>query len=605
MTMTASKTAATGVIERTARLVDHALRACEAYQRADLAARLRHARRRLYATDVHVVVVGEFKKGKSSLVNALVGTNLCPVNDGPATATPTQVRYGEHVAAVVLREGEPPTREPIALEDIRVHVVETDAGSGSAPPSAVEVSLPRKLLAGGLVLVDTPGVGGLNSAHATASLAATSMANAVVFVTDASQELTRTEVDFLYQVREMCPTVICVMTKTDFYPAWRKVRDLNQRHVGSDFPIMAVSSTLRSRAVAAGDKDLNRESGFGDLVTFVADRVGGSAAQRLATECAADVANVMDQISAQFQAERATLADPDAAQRIVDDLAATRARTEALRGAAARWSQTLNDGILDLTADVDHDLRSRIRHVVEDSDDMIADIDPADSWDSVETWLQSRIAAEALANYTMLRDRAEELSWEVADHFRKASGAALDQLAVHDPSRLAAQAGEHKDLDLTKMKVGKQAMVALKNAYTGGLMFTMLGSLLGLGLGPIGLGIGLIMGHKGLRDEKKRQLQNRRNQAKNSVRRYCDEVNFVVGKDSRDTLRRIQRQLRDHYAALAEELNKSTAEALKAATDAAKSTKTNRADRLRDLDAELARLAKVRQMAGAIAEGTA
>ncbi|WP_027645922.1 dynamin family protein [Salinispora pacifica] len=603
--MTASETAATGVIERTAQLVDHALRACEAYQRADLATRLRQARRRLYATDVHVVVVGEFKKGKSSLVNALVGTDLCPVNDGPATAVPTQVRYGEQVAAVLLREGEPPAREPIAVEDIRGHVVETDAGSGSTPPRAIEVSLPRRLLAGGLVLVDTPGVGGLNSAHATASLAATSMANAVVFVTDASQELTRTEVDVLYRVRELCPTVICVMTKTDFYPAWRRVRDLNQRHVGTDFPIMAVSSTLRSRAVAVGDKDLNRESGFGDLVTFVADRVGASAAKRLAAECAADVANAMDQISAQFRAERATLADPDAAQQIIDDLAATRAQTEALRGAAARWSQTLNDGILDLTADVDHDLRSRIRQVVEDSDDMIADIDPADSWDSVETWLQSRIAAEALANYTMLRDRAEELSWEVADHFRKASGTALEQLAVHDPSRLTAQAGEHKDLDLTKMKVGKQAMVALKNAYTGGLMFTMLGSLLGLGLGPIGLGIGLIMGHKGLRDEKKRQLQNRRNQAKNSVRRYCDEVNFVVGKDSRDTLRRIQRQLRDHYAALAEDLNKSTAEALRAATDAAKTTKTNRAARLRDLDAELARLAKVRQLAGAITEGTA
>ncbi|MDM4719501.1 dynamin family protein [Micromonospora sp. WMMA1363] len=603
--MTASETETTGVIEKTAQLVDLALRACEAYQRADLAARLRHARRRLHATDVHVVVVGEFKKGKSSLVNALVGTNLCPVNDDLATAVPTQVRYGEQAAAVLLRAGEPPTRDPIALEDIRAHVVESDAGHGPEPLAAVEVSLPRKLLAGGLVLVDTPGVGGLNSTHATASLAATSMANAVVFVTDASQELTRNEVEFLHRVREMCPTVACVITKTDFYPAWRKVRDLNQGHVGGEFPVMAVSSALRSRAVAVGDRDLNRESGFGELVAFVSDRVGAPAAKRLATECAADVVSAMDQISAQFQAERAALADPDAAQRIVDDLAATRARTEALRGAAARWSQTLNDGIADLTADVDHDLRSRIRKVVEDSDDVIADIDPADSWDTVETWLQSRTSAEVLANYTLLRDRAEELSREVAEHFREASGAALDQLAVYDPSRVAARAGEHKDLDLTKMTVGKQAMVALKNAYTGGLMFTMLGSLLGLGLGPIGLGIGLIMGHKGLRDEKKRQLQNRRSQAKNSVRRYCDEVNFVVGKDSRDTLRRIQRQLRDHYAALAEELNKSTAEALKSATDGAKTTKANRAARLRDLDAELARLAKVRQMAGAIAEGAA
>ena len=74
------------------------------------------------------------------------------------------------------------------------------------------------------------------------------------------------------------------------------------------------------------------------------------------------------------------------------------------------------------------------------------------------------------------------------------------------------------------MRVGKQAMVALKSAYGGALMFTMLGSLVGVALGPIGLGIGLVMGHKGLRDEKKRQLQQRRAQAKNAIRRYCDEV---------------------------------------------------------------------------------
>ena len=47
------------------------------------------------------------------------------------------------------------------------------------------------------------------------------MADAVVFVTDASQELTRSELDFVRQARDLCRTVVCVLTKTDFYPAWR------------------------------------------------------------------------------------------------------------------------------------------------------------------------------------------------------------------------------------------------------------------------------------------------------------------------------------------------------------------------------------------------
>ncbi len=89
------------------------------------------------------------------------------------------------------------------------------------------------------------------------------------------------------------------------------------------------------------------------------------------------------------------------------------------------------------------------------------------------------------------------------------------------------------------------------------------------------------MGHKGLKDEKKRQVGQRRAQAKNAMRRYCDEIQFVMGKDSRDTVRRVQRQLRDHYTVLAEELNRSNAAALTAATDTAKRTQAEREKRLR------------------------
>jgi hypothetical protein len=70
-----------------------------------------------------------------------------------------------------------------------------------------------------------------------------------------------------------------------------------------------------------------------------------------------------------------------------------------------------------------------------------------------------------------------------------------------------------------------------------------------------------------------------------------------MGKDSRDTLRRIQRQLRDHYSTRAEELNRTTAEALRSATDAAKQNQVERERRLKDLDAELSRVKQLHQRA--------
>ena len=450
--------------------------------------------------------------------------------------------------------------------------------------------------------MDTPGVGGLGSAHAASSLAAISMADAVVFVTDASQELTRSEMDFLRQARDLCHTIVCVLTKTDFYPSWRQIRDLDEKHLAAariDAQIMAVSSTLRAMAVKANDKNLNAESGFTDLARFVSDRVGTGAVDRLAAEAAADVAAICDQIVAQFESERQALADPAAAQRVIDELTAARTRVEALRSAAAKWSQTLTDGIADLNADIDHDLRARIRVITQEADDAMDNADPADAWPQMESWLRSRVSYELLANYGQLRGRADQLSEDVGEHFRQACGEVFHQVSVFNPmTRLSGSRVEHK-IELDRMKAGKKAMVMLKSAYGGALMFTMLASMAGVMLGPISIGIGLVMGHKGLREEKKRQLAQRRVQAKNAIRRYCDEVSFVMGKDSRDTLRRIQRELRDHYGGLAEELNRSNSQALSAATEAAKRTQSDREKRLKDLDAEISRLRQLRQRAAA------
>lgn len=588
-------------------LVELGMQACEAYDRPDLAERLRAAKASLDDPGIYIVVVGDFKQGKSSMVNALLGTTICPVDDDIATALPTYIRYGEQPRAELLRHGDPPEREPLELDDVGRYVVADDgegaeAGVVESRPAGVVVQLPRTMLSSGLVIVDTPGVGGLGSTHAAASLAAVSMADAVLFVTDASQELTGIEIEFLQRVRQSCDTAVCVITKTDFYPAWRTIRDLDKNHLSDfpDMPVLPVSSTLRARAVRENDKELNAESGFPELVQFVNERVAGGAASRLASSAAAEVAAVCQQIEAQYDSERSVLTDPAKSQQILDELTATKQKVEALRSAAAKWNQTLNDGIADLNSDVDHDLRGRIRKIIDEADDLIEDFDPADTWHEIESWLELAVSEEIVANYTMLRERADELSEQVFRHFQEASGDVLDQLAVYNPMDVVSRADVEHRMDLDKMNVRKQAMTALKNSYMGILMFTMLGSMAGITLGPIAVGIGLAMGLGGLRTEKKRQLNNRRGQARNAIRRYCDEVSFEVGKDSRDTLRRIQRQLRDHYSARAEELQRSTTQALQAATDAANRTKADRHKRLADIDAELGRLRELRRRAEAV-----
>ena len=143
-------------------------------------------------------------------------------------------------------------------------------------------------------------------------------------------------------------------------------------------------------------------------------------------------------------------------------------------------------------------------------------------------------------------------------------------------------------------------MAALRNAYGGALRFTLLGGLTGIVLDPIDVGIALVMGHTGLRDEKERQQFHRRTQAKQAVRRYCDEVILVTGRGWREALGLIQHQLREHHAALADELHRSNALATDAVTAAQARPESARTSRIADLEAELVRVRELRQRARAV-----
>jgi Dynamin family len=600
-------------VQQALAVVDLGRQASTAYDRSDLDQRLALTRRRLADPAFHVFVIGEFKQGKSSLVNALLNAPVCPVDDDIATSVPTAIRFGDPPAAAVLLDpgGDTadPTREPIreaiAVDQVSSYVTESADLGGERRISSVEVSLPRKLLSDGLVIVDTPGVGGLGSAHSAATIGALPMADAVVFVSDASQEFTGPELEFLQTARRMCPNVVCVLTKIDFYPTWRKIRDLNVDHLerqGVTADMLCVSSSLRVHALRANDRELNRESGFPELAGYLQNKIAANAEKLSVRAAANDVVAVASMLEGQFRSEREALDNPEEAQRVVDNLTELKAKAERLKSGVSKWQQTLSDGVIDLQADVDHDLRGRLRAVTRQADEALEASDPAETWDEFQAWLYRRVAEDVVHNYTFLHTQAQELTARVAEHFGEDGVDIVVDLDVANPTDVLTTVDANTDLDLSKMGAGAQGLAALRGSYGGLLMFGMLGRMAGLAMAnPATIVIGLFMGRSALRGEKERQLNMRRGQARQALRKYTDEVSFVVGKDSRDTLRRTQRRMRDFFAARAEELHRSTTTALAAAQQAVKSDASTRQKRLRDVDAELKRIAVLRDKAYALA----
>lgn len=127
-------------------------------------------------------------------------------------------------------------------------------------------------------------------------------------------------------------------------------------------------------------------------------------------------------------------------------------------------------------------------------------------------------------------------------------------------------------------------IIGMRGSYGGVVMIGMLSSVVGLGLfNPLSVGTGLILGRMAYKEEKHNRLLRVRNEAKTNVRRFVDEVSFVVGKESRDRLKTIQRTLRDHYREIADEITRSLNESLQATITAANLEEAQRDNRVREL----------------------
>lgn len=565
--------------------------------RDDLSARMEQTRQRLLDPAVRVIVVGEFKQGKSKLINALVNAPACPVDDDIATSVATSVGYAAEPEAYILvsESDRGPTREvtrkSVPIDEIADYVSEKGNPGNEQHILGAEVLLPRTLLKTGLKLVDSPGVGGLDSPSALSTLSALSSAHAVLFVSDASQEYTEPEVQLLRHAMRISPNVAAVLAKTDLYPSWREIESIDRAHLAKigDVPLYATSSDLRLLAGQTQDGALNTESGFPALISHLHEDVLAQAEAVHERGAAHDLHSVLEQLRLTIQAELNALENPQDTPQMIVRLEAAAARADEFRSRSSRWQITLNDGIGDLIADMEHDLRDRLRKTQREAENAIDDGDPGPIWDQFSEWLTQRVITSVSETFVWTDERSRWLAEEVAELFKKD-----EQMPLHDLSDINGVLDPVDDLtrlDPGQMGAAERIYIGMRGSYGGVLMVGLLTGLVGLSLiNPFSLLAGVLVGRRAYREDMSNRLARRRSEAKALVRRYVDDVTFQVGKQLKDRLRFVQRAARDHFGAIAEELHRSMTEALNAAKMGATTFTAQRDKRMSELRTNLARL---------------
>ena len=302
-----------------------------------------------------------------------------------------------------------------------------------------------------------------------------------------------------------------------------------------------------------------------------------------------------------LKAEHAAQRDPGGTQDLIAELTRSQERFAALRERSARWQQTLKDGVADLNSDVDHDLRDRMRDIIRLAEEEIdGNGDPTRIWDQLSAWAEQQVATAVSANFLWATQRAHWLAGQVADHFSADRDAALPQLSTEVSDAL----GSVRALSLRedeRWNLGRKALTGLRGSYGGVLMFGLMGTLVGMSLiNPFSIGAGLLLGGRAISEERKRVIARRQNDARKAIRRYVDDATFQVAKDSKDMLRQVHRELRDHFMAYAEQMNRSLKESLAAAERSVENTTAERKRRLGEIKTELETLQELRRQARAL-----
>ncbi|MBK1784653.1 dynamin family protein [Prauserella cavernicola] len=325
--------------------------------------------RRARSQKPSVVVVGETNRGKSSLVNALLATQgLSPVDADVATSTYLSFEYSDEWLAQACYPGQlAPVGFP--LEELPRWVsVNHELPEGQLPPRYVEVSGPVPLLER-VSVVDTPGVGGLDSMHGELAMEAAASATALLFVVDASAPFTSTELLFLRNMADRVETVLFALSKIDQFRGWREVlaadRELLAEHAPrfADAPFHAVSARMFEMAAKAPNEQaatmLREKSGVAELQGAVQELLVGRSVMLGEANTLRALSSALAEQKAKLNAEKRALS---AGESEAEQLRARRDQLTVERRSSTRgWQLKLRGEVQRTRVELGHEGSRRMR----------------------------------------------------------------------------------------------------------------------------------------------------------------------------------------------------------------------------------------------------
>lgn len=229
--------------------------------------------------ELYVLIGGEVKAGKSTLVNSIVGQNVCSVAQEVCTNVCTIIRYGETPKFIVHYKaddkGNTPDSLPITEDEVSMYSTESLNPKNEKNVAYIEVQVNSSMLANGMVLIDTPGLGAIDPQHAFETFSMAKKADVILFLGSTGKQLTSVEIASLNSLIEVsqCERVAHVLTCCDQGDknaiASANEAELKRLVPSMKIPVIPVSSLLFQKYLNNKKPAYLDKSGFKALYAYL------------------------------------------------------------------------------------------------------------------------------------------------------------------------------------------------------------------------------------------------------------------------------------------------------------------------------------------------
>lgn len=163
--------------------------------------------------ELQLVVLGQFKRGKTTLINALIGSNLLPTSVIPLTSVVTILKYGNKPKAyITFFDG---NKKEISISKLEEYIAEEKNPRNQKNVDKVIIEYPSLYLKGGVQIIDTPGVGSVYEHNTDIAYKFVPQADAGIFVVTADPPISESELQFLNSIKDYLGKIIFVQNKID------------------------------------------------------------------------------------------------------------------------------------------------------------------------------------------------------------------------------------------------------------------------------------------------------------------------------------------------------------------------------------------------------